>query len=234
MQKNVLSISRTLTETKQEEKYVFSPQMFRLLQEISFEDLEAQYVETGKVPKEDFEKIKEAIPKSAYATWLLKHISQGDIKLEDAYKYAKYFDVFRRHKSEYPSADIFSYKTSRQISEFIKLSVDLIEKEQKDPSQKKGVEKEEKFKDLEIGEVEGFTVYMIPKGRKDLKGVACELGSGTEWCTADERASYFEDYIDQGPLYIFTKGSEKYQFHYETNQFMDKYDNPVFGLELED
>jgi hypothetical protein len=57
-----------------------------------------------------------------------------------------------------------------------------------------------KFK---IGEVDGFTVYKIPKGSTELKGVSCELGSGTEWCTADSRASYFEQYIKDGPLYIF-------------------------------
>ena len=97
-----------------------------------------------------------------------------------------------------------------------------------DPSKDKGVAKDDKYASLRIGEVDGFTVYKIPQGLKNLKQASCDLGSGTEWCTAHSGATYFEQYIDEGPLYIFDNGKgEKYQFHFESEQFMDKNDNSV-------
>jgi len=81
-----------------------------------------------------------------------------------------------------------------------------------------------------MSSVDGFDVYELPKGRKDLYGASCELGSGTEWCTATGKTrQFFEEYISSGPLFIFIKpgSNEKYQFSYENNQFMDKYDTPI-------
>ena len=76
--------------------------------------------------------------------------------------------------------------------------------------------------------VDGFSVYKIPQGRTDLYGVSCELGSGSEWCTSTGNSrNYFDDYISNDDLYIFIKGNEKYQFHYESNQFMDKNDQSI-------
>ena len=78
-----------------------------------------------------------------------------------------------------------------------------------------------------MGSVDGFDVYKLPKGRKDLYGTSCELGSGTEWCTATGRTrKHFDDYIAKGPLFIFIKpgSDEKYQFSYEDNSYMDKDD----------
>jgi hypothetical protein len=63
------------------------------------------------------------------------------------------------------------------------------------------------------------------------KGAACELGKGTDWCTAAPGLDYYEEYhSDEDPLFIFinkNKPEERYQFHYGTEQFMDKEDYPV-------
>jgi hypothetical protein len=109
----------------------------------------------------------------------------------------------------------------------------LASQEEENPSAQKGVSKTEKFKDLKIGDYNGFSVYMIPKGRKDLYPTSCELGSGTEWCTATgNTSSYFEDYIESGPLFIFIDNSDpknKYQVSFEEEQFMDRYDVPMYN-----
>ncbi len=61
---------------------------------------------------------------------------------------------------------------------------------------------------------------------------SCYWGSGTEWCTItrDENENYFHSYDDDGPLFILIhkkhKG-EKYQFHFESNSFMDREDEPI-------
>jgi hypothetical protein len=75
---------------------------------------------------------------------------------------------------------------------------------------------------------ENWTIY-IPTN----KGAACELGKGTEWCTAAPGLDYYEEYhTDENPLIIFIpkhpdhKG-EKYQIHFGTGQFMDEEDDDV-------
>lgn len=203
--------------------------------EISLDQIQTQFVDTGKLSAEDFEKIKEASGgKSAYATWLAVRVakkpdgSNNLIKSEDIYKYKDYLNVFKAKQGEFPIKDINQIKTKEQLSNFITIASNLKNQEEEDPSQIKGVTKSEKYAKLKIGEVAGFAVYKIPKGATQLKQVSCDLGSGTEWCTADSRADMFDQYIQQGPLYIFDNGKgEKYQFHYESNQFMDKYDAPI-------
>ena len=85
----------------------------------------------------------------------------------------------------------------------------------------------DKFAELYIGDVDGFQVYKLPKGRKDLYGASKALGS-IDWCTANtEQRRDFDNYIRKDDLFIFIKGSEKYQFHYSDKQFMDKDDQSV-------
>jgi len=63
-------------------------------------------------------------------------------------------------------------------------------------------------------------------------------GGETNWCTAAKDSSYSKTYRNQGPLYIFIandpKGqvgektglpSERYQFHFPSNQFRDRFQN---------
>jgi len=205
--------------------------LIETLNEASIDQLQSQFVDTNKVSQEDFDQIKDATGgKGAYATWMTKKVADKVLKGEDIYKWKDYFQMFNRRKKDFKSPDINSYKTTDDISQFVKKAIELKNQEDKDPTKKKGVSKTDKFSDLKIGEVDGFEVYEIPKGRKDLYNTSCELGSGTEWCTATGNTSnYFNQYIDEGPLYIFMKpgSDEKYQFHFESGQFMDKNDQSV-------
>ena len=202
-----------------------------ILLEVSLDDIKSQFVDTNKVSQNDFKEIVNAVGnKSAYATWLAKKVADKTIKGEDIYKFKNYFSIFTRQKKNYPSPDINSYKSSQDISTFIKKSVEIANAEKADPSKQKGVARSDKYKEFYIGSVDGFNVYELSKGRKDLYGASCELGSGTEWCTATGRTrSHFDNYIAKGPLFIFIKpgSDEKYQFSYEGDQFMDKDDNSI-------
>ena len=206
-------------------------QLKTLLFEISIDQLKTQFVDTGKITDSEFAEIVDSAGgKSAYATWLTKMIVTKIIKPEDLYKYNAYFKIFDRRKREYPFNDINQYKTAQDIEKFIFKSVEIANKEQQDPSQQKGVAKEDRYAQFKIGEIEGFTVYELPKGRTDLYATSCELGSGTEWCTATGKTRrHFDNYISKGPLFIFIKpgADEKYQFSYEEQQFMDKDDNSI-------
>lgn len=202
-----------------------------IITEVSIDQLRSQFVDSGKISSEEFEAAVEASGgKTAYTTWLVKKVADDLIKGEDIYKYKKYFNIFNRRKKEYPYSDINQYKTPQDITQFISKSIEIDNKEKQDPSQQKGVTRSDKYKEFYIGSVDGFNVYELPKGRKDLYGVSCELGSGTEWCTATGKTrSHFDEYISKGPLFIFIKpgSDEKYQFSYESNQFKDKNDNNI-------
>jgi hypothetical protein len=222
-------------------KFLFENQLTlnsRLINEVSIQQLETDFVNTGKISKKDFDQILKVTKNdSAFTTWLTARVvgsksTPPAIKPEDIYKYETYLDIFKRRKKEYPTQDINQIKTPQQIQNFIRTSVDLVSQEEQDLSTKKGVSKIEKFKDLKIGDFNGYSVYMIPKGRKDLYPTSCELGSGTEWCTATGKTSkYFEEYTKDGPLFIFIDNSNpknKYQVSFERREFMDKNDNPVY------
>ena len=69
------------------------------------------------------------------------------------------------------------------------------------------------------------------------KGAACKLGKGTEWCTAAPGLNYFEQYYEpDDPLFYFEikhanigihTDTDRYQFHFGSNQFMDEDDNDI-------
>ena len=65
----------------------------------------------------------------------------------------------------------------------------------------------------------------------ETKGASCALGKGTEWCTAKLGLDFYEKYHSkENPLIIFISKSnpeDKYQFHYETEQFMDPNDDDL-------
>ena len=67
---------------------------------------------------------------------------------------------------------------------------------------------------------------LIPKSKE----ASCHYGANTRWCTAGSTSNYYDHYSKQGPLYIITNKkdpTDKYQFHFESNQFMDKEDRSV-------
>lgn len=203
--------------------------LLELINEISLDMLRSQFVDTKKISSQDFAEIEKVTAgKTAYATWLASKVANKIIKPEDISKYKEYFAIFDRRKKEYPFQDIGQYKDASQIASFIEKTVELKHEEQKDISTQKGVSTDDKYRELYLGDVEGYKVYKIPKGRKDLYGASCELGSGTEWCTATGNTrNHFDSYISGDDLYIFIKGKDKYQFSYKDNDFMDKNDNPI-------
>ena len=67
---------------------------------------------------------------------------------------------------------------------------------------------------------------LIPQSKE----ASCHYGANTRWCTAGSQNNYYDHYSKQGPLYIITNKkdpTDKYQFHFESNQFMDKEDRNV-------
>lgn len=76
-----------------------------------------------------------------------------------------------------------------------------------------------------------FTI-LSPKTQE----ASCYYGQGTKWCTAATRGeNMFDEYAQSGDIYIMIPKrpqhvGEKYQFHFEDEQFMDESDEKVFIL----
>ena len=76
-------------------------------------------------------------------------------------------------------------------------------------------------------------LIIVPKTRE----AAIYYGKGTKWCTAStDSYNYFERYNNEGRLYInINKNTgDKYQFHFESNSFMDAEDKPIKGIIAEE
>ena len=78
-------------------------------------------------------------------------------------------------------------------------------------------------------------VRVIIPGDQDA---ACYYGQGTQWCTAATQSdNLFNHYAGDGPLIILIpnkpkRDREKYQLHFESNQFMNEHDQDISLLEI--
>ncbi len=150
-----------------------------------------------------------------YTQWLAKVYSTGTIKIEDiisrgADALAKYVYAKRKNllKPEHKDIGRLSFKDVEDIA----IQVPQVPQEQK---QQNAVQYY-KDKDLRI---------IIPHDEE----AACYYGQGTKWCTAARTNNMFKHYSKKGLLYIIipTKPEypgEKYQFNFETYQFMNEKD----------
>ena len=94
----------------------------------------------------------------------------------------------------------------------------------------KAYQEEKEYMDAEEGievfrDDDEWKIYAIHN-----KGAACEVGKGTDWCTAAPGLDYFEEYYEEdNPLFYFEdkKRNLKYQFHFGSEQFMDANDFSV-------
>lgn len=222
-----------------------------LLAEVSLEQLKKQFVDSGKLTQEVFDEIVNAASgKSAYATWLAARVEAKDIKEEDIYKFEDYLKTFERYKKAYPKHDIFAYKTARDIQEFISKTVEIRDMRGKDSEE--GGEVADTADLLSptqvqslagvgiklIGVCEGYQCFEVPtscRGNKEAytryKNLIGQCSGGKiDICTIANQ-SHFDNYLKDGPYYIFFNLSDSqspYQFHYESNQFMDRQDRSVF------
>ena len=209
-----------------------------ILTEVSIEQLEKQFVDSGKISSDVFTDIKKASGgKSAYATWLAKRVLEKNIKEEDIYKYEEYLKTFEKHKKKFPKRDIMQIKDSRDVVAFTKKAIEIQEKDVELDSGEQGdhlVSKSDIMK-LEdtgtklLGSVDGYQVFEVTKGYdqqkwktyRDVLGRCAgrDKGASISICTIAD-AGYFKDYINDGPFYVFFNMKDPkspYQFHYEYN-----------------
>jgi len=210
---------------------------------------------TSRVP-EDAQSIEDVKKTGGYVQWMINQIkrlrpkgtgepnSEVELFFEDLYKVKDDLVKFERFKGQLP-------QDKRDIN---KLTSDELYELVKDFSLEKATTTKAERKDAKYNHPGGEFVLETPKyvltkiERQDELGkeAACFYGGNnkeTRWCTSAPGLSYFERYIKDGPLYqVFDKSSEvspetglpsdRFQFHFPSNQFMDKHDRQIDLIEF--
>lgn len=183
------------------------------------------------IPENDFWKIVRADPTSLqgkrigkYSKWLFRiyrdmveSVLKKRFVKEDLTKATEYLKDFDRYKSRLSinQRDINSYDSLSDLYLAIKSFRD---------SQLPITPRDIKSGAEKVYEDERWLV-VIPH----TKEASCLYGANTQWCTAARKDNMFDEYAQSGNLYINIdkKNNRKYQFHFESNQFMDETDDRI-------
>ena len=221
-------------------KYIIEEASKMVLNEITVKDAYARFYKG--VPENHYESIITLVqtggddfsddmvlsPESKWALAVYKKNPQQF--LEDLYKLRNYngdgyLDIFLRAKERRIisgiQADLNQYKSIAELGKFINtLNIETILGRTKGEMSNAV---NSAAKDIEIPYEDEIWKVVIPKTYE----ASCYWGQGTEWCTATRSTDkWYEKHSSEGPLFINInkQNNRKYQFHFESEQFMDEDD----------
>lgn len=164
--------------------------------------------------------------------------TQNSRLLEDLPKATQYLQAFDKMRNRLPDdkKDIMKYPDLPSLFNEVKQGIEQPDamKSNREQNMKSSGEVD-KILSTEAKKVfdDGKWEVWNPESHK----ASCLLGRGTEWCTSWEDSArkqqseeYYNKYKSEGELYIFINKQnpqEKYQYHQESNQFMDVNDSEV-------
>jgi hypothetical protein len=210
-------------------------QLYNLICEAAtLDDIYVKYY--SNIDREIFNKIVSSDPTwredkpdkmGKFGKWLLKLWVNKKLMLEDLYKATEYLSYFVKYNNRIEVKDINKYRSLPELYNIVKVYMDNPEIATSNSDEvrraKEGAEKV--YEDSEW-------LIVVPH----TKEASCYYGKGTQWCTAAENShNMFDDYNKKGNLYINIRKSdgEKFQFHFETESFMDatdtSIDTPIFS-----
>lgn len=159
-------------------------------------------------------------PNKQYVVWIVRQFTKNKMKYEDLYKLNDELGVFFKTKGQHKRLGINSDINQYNWKNLTDTTAKLKSTELADPEDETSIVPDSKL--LYNGPL---GILVIP----ETEEASCELGKGTKWCTAAQNRNMFSHYTKDGPLYIWIdkKEKKKYQFHFETFQFMDAQDKPI-------
>ena len=208
-------------------------QMFDLILETAtIQDIYQKYY--SNIPEDIFQEIISADPTynpqkpqkmGKYGKWLLNLYKQNKLKTEDLYKVTDYLSYFVKYYNRIENKDI------NKISDLPSLfNVIRPFKEAEDNGKEMATSKSDEIRkikeDAEKFYEDDTWLVIVPHSQE----ASCYYGKNTQWCTAaTDSYNMFNQYYSKGLLYINInkKTNKKYQFHFETNSFMDETDTPI-------
>lgn len=179
-----------------------------------------------------FDKLKatDPTPQKMYLQWIvdkylkLSPIEQARFVKEDFSKVYDNLEFFNKYKQSIPQ----NWRDINKMLTFDDLYfvVEPIKK-------KKEAEIEQTAASKDVTKILDNSTYsiIIP----NTEEASCLYGAGTQWCTASKSNNRFDYYNDEGPLFIVIHKNEKdsqgrenkYQFHFQSGQFMNVNDKPI-------
>lgn len=160
-----------------------------------------------------------------YAKWLLNLFKNNRLLLEDLYKAREYIPVFDKSAkmNKLSNKDLNHYKSLSDMFMAIRPFIKIESKTEKIQKIKED-EAEKLYEDL-------FFTVIYPK----TKAASILYGKGTQWCTAAKKYNNFSHYHRMGKLYIVIDrySGKKYQFHKETDSYMNEYDRQLLNIDSE-
>lgn len=147
-----------------------------------------------------------------YTQWIVNRYKKKDFRQEDHPRIHTALKDFETHKNKLAVKDINQYKSLNDLEDAVHPHLGVVSKKQ---------EKQEiKHQGADLVHNEpGLMVHKLK-----TREAACHYGAGTKWCTAAKHNNMFDQYNKKGPLYVVTTPKEKYQFHFESDQFADSKD----------
>lgn len=192
------------------------------------------------IPRDEFNQIVMADPVSIsnesglkrigkYAKLLIGLYRKKGLKLEDLPRAKEYLDYIYKHNISIDSNKV------KSLTDLYDLVKGYYAKDTKDLGSILSSLNEKEYK--KVFQNEKWSIF-VPLTEK----ASCYLGVNTEWCTTwgpeslnpkhKDRGNLFSRYHNQGSLYIIISNSdvnEKYQFHFESKQYMDR-DDKLIGV----
>lgn len=154
--------------------------------------------------------------------WVARMYAAREFLLEDITGLRNDLHKFFRYRTRIPNKDLNSYKNLNQLYD----AIEAVEGDEP-PISGKQAQKLAKVQGAEkVIETPDISVVKL------LTPEAANIyGKGTKWCTTSENGGHFNSYSAQGPLYAIIVNSagnqRKFQFHFESSQFMNERDRPV-------
>jgi hypothetical protein len=209
-----------------------------LLTELSGEEIYKKYY--SKIPYDNFIDLISADPQTVvdvdsgkiqrmgkYSKLLVALYQKGGLQLEDLEKAKEYLGYVYQHRIAIDLGKI------KELGDLYNVVKDYIAKDTKSLDEILKILSKDEFKVLHNGEKWYIFQPLTEKA-------SCYLGVNTEWCTTwgpyslnkkhKDRGNMFSRYSPQGPLFIMIDKEDfdhKYQFHFESNQFMDRDDRKI-------
>ena len=159
--------------------------------------------------------------------WIAKQYSNNVFHYGDIYKIKEdleKFEKYKKNKNIFDSADLnqYNYNTLKQkLNNIDDNNINQLGNSARRSAVEKGKDEIEKYYE------DNKWFIIIPK----TEAASRYWGKHTRWCTAaDSKNNMFNIYNNKGPLYILinkNNPNEKYQFHFESSQFMDVNDAPI-------
>lgn len=215
----------------------------RLIEE-GKDPVELLHYKFQNVPSEVIDAIISVDPtkKKSYSQWLLSHWDDEKYIILEALKNGRIKKLFQ-HFKQHNDVQIKDFSSVEDVlRSFVPEEDTVLSKSSQPMTYIENLDREvdsDLANDFDIVFDEDDWIIAVPNTYE----AECKLGENMRWCTANHFGngeSYYRDYLSRGGKYYVNfdmskpesaKGKDypftRYQFHFESRQFMDKDDDPI-------